>query len=71
MTRKRLPSRKTLNGLPRKDPLAYDEAMRFLAVINMLVLEIALAQPVAAQSFKPDFSTGYAAHLCKMTTQRR
>jgi hypothetical protein len=28
VTRKRLPSRITCNGLPRKDPLLYDEAMR-------------------------------------------
>jgi hypothetical protein len=35
--------------------------MRFLAVITMLVLALAIAQPVAAQSFKPDFTAGRAA----------
>ena len=34
--------------------------MRFLAVITMLVLLI--AQPVAAQSFKPDFEAGDKAY---------
>jgi hypothetical protein len=28
--------------------------MRFLAVITLLILALAIAQPVAAQSFKPD-----------------
>jgi hypothetical protein len=32
--------------------LAYDQAMRFMAAITMLVL--VMAQPVAAQSFRPD-----------------
>ena len=55
MTRKRLPSRKTCNGLPNKDPLDYDKAMKYLAFITLLVL--ALIQPVAAQSFKPDYGS--------------
>ena len=41
--------------------LAYDQAMRYLAVITMLVLAMALVQPVAAQSFKPDYDAGVAA----------
>ena len=36
--------------------------MRFLAVITMLVLALAIAQPVAAQSFKPDFEAGNDAY---------
>ena len=40
--------------------LAYDQAMRYLAVITMLVLALAMAQPVSAQSFKPDFKAGHA-----------
>ena len=39
--------------------------MRFLAVITLLVLALALAQPVAAQSFKPDYKTGYDANFQK------
>ena len=42
--------------------LAYDQAMRYLAAITMLVLALALAQPVAAQSFKPDFCAGVYAY---------
>ena len=42
--------------------LAYDQAMRHLATITMLVLVITLAQPVAAQSFKPDYEVGDAAY---------
>ena len=38
--------------------LAYDQAMRCLAVITMLNLAMAMAQPVAAQSFKPDYGAG-------------
>ena len=45
--------------------LAYDQAMKCLAVITMLVLVLALAQPVAAQSFKPDFDAGGAAYMQK------
>ena len=41
--------------------MAYDQAMRFLAVITMLVL--VMAQPVAAQSFRPDWGVGYIAYL--------
>ena len=41
--------------------LDYDQDMRFLAVITMLVLLI--AQPVAAQSFRPDWGVGYIAYL--------
>ena len=37
--------------------------MRFLAVITMLVL--VMAQPVAAQSFKPDYKTGYDTNFQK------
>ena len=32
--------------------------MRLLAVITLLVLALALVQPVAAQSFKPDYMAG-------------
>jgi TPR repeat protein len=42
--------------------LAYDKAMRCLAVITMLVFAMTLAQPVAAQSFKPNFGAGFKAH---------
>ncbi|MFP6734338.1 MAG: hypothetical protein VB959_10895, partial [Rhodospirillales bacterium] len=35
--------------------------MKLLAVITMLVLALALVQPVAAQSFKPDYDAGYGA----------
>jgi TPR repeat protein len=52
--------RKYRNGLRQKNPSAYDQAMRYLAVITMLVL--VMAQPVAAQSFKPDYDAGYAAY---------
>ena len=38
--------------------LAYDQAMRFLAVITLLIL--VMAQPVAAQTFKPNFRAGTA-----------
>ena len=37
--------------------------MRYLATITMLVLAMALVQPVAAQSFKPDYNAGLAAYL--------
>ena len=43
--------------------LDYDQDMRFLAVITMLVLLI--AQPVAAQSFKPDWDAGREAYKQK------
>ena len=62
VTRNELPSRKTRNGLPRKDPSAYDQAMRYLAAITMLILALALVQPVAAQSFKPDYGAGANAY---------
>jgi TPR repeat protein len=48
--------------LRQKDPSAYDQAMRFLAAITMLVLALAMVQPVAAQSFKPDYDAGYKAY---------
>ena len=38
--------------------LAYDQPMRYLAAITMLVL--VMAQPVATQNFKPDFKAGHA-----------
>ena len=38
--------------------LAYDQVMRFLAAITMLILALAMVQPVAAQSFKPDYDDG-------------
>ena len=34
--------------------------MRCLAVITMLILALALVQPIVAQSFKPDFKAGHA-----------
>ena len=43
--------------------LAYDQAMRYLAVITMLVLALVLVQPVAAQSFKPDHDAGWKAFV--------
>jgi len=49
VTRKQLPSRKTCNGLPRKDPLAYDKAMKLLASILMITLLATVAQPTAAE----------------------
>ena len=48
MTSNELPSPKFRNGLPRKDPSAYDQAMRYLAAITMLVLALAMVQPAAA-----------------------
>jgi len=42
--------------------LAYDLAMRYLAAITMLVLALVLVQPVAAQTFKPDFRAGLKAY---------
>ena len=36
-----MPSRKTYNGLPSKDPLAYDEAMRRL-IPNLMVFSVFL-----------------------------
>ena len=39
--------------------------MRHLAAITMLVLALAMAQPVAAQSFKPDYWAGDTAYLNK------
>jgi hypothetical protein len=37
--------------------------MRFLAVITLLILALAIAQPVAAQSFKPDYNAGIKAYF--------
>ena len=39
--------------------------MRYLAAITMLVLAVAMVQPVAAQSFKPDYYAGDAAYMKK------
>ena len=39
--------------------------MRFLAVITLLILALAIAQPVAAQSFKPDYLAGLSAYVQK------
>jgi hypothetical protein len=39
--------------------------MRYLAVITPLVLAMTLAQPVAAQSFKPDYLAGLSAYVQK------
>ena len=36
--------------------------MRYLAVITLLVLTLAMVRPVAAQSFKPDNNAGVAAY---------
>ena len=36
--------------------------MRYLSAITMLILALAITQPVEAQSFKPDYSAGYYAH---------
>ena len=55
--------RKYRNGLRQTDPSAYDQAMRYLAAITMLVL--VMAQPVAALSFKPDL------HRRHLTTSQR
>ena len=45
--------------------LAYDQAMRFQAAITLLVLALAIAQPVAAQGFKPDYKAGEKAYKLK------
>ena len=39
--------------------------MRYLAAITMLILALAIIQPVAAQSFKPDFKVGLDAYFKK------
>ena len=39
--------------------------MRYLAVITTLILALAIAQPVAAQSFKPDYLAGLSAYVQK------
>ena len=39
--------------------------MRYLATITLLILALALVQPVAAQSFKPDFGASYEAFVRK------
>ena len=44
--------------MPRKDPSAYDLAMRYLAVVTLLVLAVTIAQPVATQGFKPEVHAG-------------
>ena len=36
--------------------------MRFLVAITLLALALAMAQPVAAQSFKPDYDAGLDAY---------
>ncbi len=36
--------------------------MRYLSAITMLVLSLAITQPVAAQSFKPDYKAGWEAY---------
>ena len=46
----------------QKDSSAYDLAMRFLAVITLLILALAVVRPVAAQSFKPDYDAGMDAY---------
>ena len=35
--------------------------MRYLAAITLLILALAMVQPVAAQSFKPDYNAGWEA----------
>jgi TPR repeat protein len=62
VTRKILRSRITRIGLPRKDPLAYNQAMQYLAAITMLILTLAIMPPVNAQSFKPDYKAGSDAY---------
>ena len=52
MTRNRLQSRKTCNGLPSKDPLVYAGDMKLLASILMATLLATVAQPTAAQTSK-------------------
>ena len=47
------------NALQMPTILGYDQAMRYLAAITMLVLAVAMTQPVAAQSFKPDYNVGW------------
>ena len=42
------PSRKACNGLPSKEPLAYDKAMNLLALITALL--VTLAQPAIART---------------------
>ena len=37
--------------------------MRYLSAITMLILALAITQPVEAQGFKPDFNVGYAAYV--------
>ena len=49
----------------QKDPSAYDHAMGFLAAITLLILTLALGQPVSAQSFKPDNEAGWKAYKQK------
>ena len=43
VTRKRLPSRITCNGLRSKDPLAYDKAMKLLALVTVMLGCLSLA----------------------------
>ena len=35
--------------------------MRFLAAITLLILALAMVQPVTAQRFKPDYNAGWEA----------
>ena len=50
--------------MPRKDPLAYYKAMKFLALITLLFF--ALAQPVAARNHKPRAVGDKSAELYRM-----
>ena len=36
--------------------------MRYLAVITLLILAVAMVRPIAAQSFKPEYKVGRAAY---------
>lgn len=43
--------------------LTYNQTMRFLAAITMLIVALTVVQPVAGQSFTPDWGVGYIAYL--------
>jgi hypothetical protein len=62
VTRKRLPSRITCNGLPSKDPLAYDKAMK-----RIILIAIALTVICSGNGYAFD-KTGliiyYGSHKC-------
>ena len=64
VTRNELPSRKTRNGLPRKDRCAYDQAMRYLAVISLTLLLLTGCQ-TTTESFQPDLQAAAAAYKPK------